>query len=475
MEYETIIGLEIHAELSTKTKAFCGCEYSFGGEVNTQCCPVCSAMPGALPVLNKNAVNYALKMGLASGCEINKKSFFDRKNYFYPDLPGGYQITQNFTPICLGGAVEFFHGGEKCSARLTRIHMEEDTAKLLHGEAFGGTLIDFNRCGVPLIEIVTEPDFRSGDEVKSFLEALRMLLATLDICNCKMQEGAIRCDVNVSVRPVGQKEFGTRVEMKNVNTFSGAVLAIEFEARRQIEIIENGGKIFQETRRWDEQIEESVAMRTKEDAADYRYFSESNLAPLVVSDEWIDEVRGALPELPIPKFERYKSLGVPEAESWILIEQVDKSRFFEECIALGANPKNSAIWIMGHITSLLNKSGTKIKNAPITAQNLFEIFKLIEQKKISIDSGKLILDEIFSNGGSPNDIVKKLSLTQVSDEGELKNLVDEVLRANEKSIEDYKNGKQNAFTFLVGQCMKASKGKANAQIVNSLIREALER
>ncbi|MCL1845386.1 MAG: Asp-tRNA(Asn)/Glu-tRNA(Gln) amidotransferase subunit GatB [Defluviitaleaceae bacterium] len=479
MKYETVIGLEIHAELSTKTKAFCACEYKFGGEVNTQCCPGCSAMPGALPVLNKSVVDYAVKMGLAAGCRINKTSAFDRKNYFYPDLPGGYQTTQNFTPVCEGGGVDFFHEGEKRTARLTRIHMEEDTAKLLHGDAFEGTLIDFNRAGVPLIEIVTEPDFRSGEEVKNFLEALRTMLLTLDICNCKMQEGAMRCDINVSVRPEGQKEFGTRVEMKNVNTFSGAILAIEFEAARQIALLESGGRLFQETRRWDEQLEESVAMRTKEDAADYRYFRDPNLVPLVISDEWIAEIAADLPELPIPKLERYKSLGVPTAESHMLIEQVDKSRFFEAAITLGANPKNAAIWTMGHITARLNKVGMAIADAPVSAADLHAVLEMVAAKKISIDSGKLVIDEIFDahergeKPASPDEIVQKKSLAQVSDEGEIKRLVEEVLAANEKSVADYKGGKQNAFAFLVGQCMKASKGKANPQVVNELIRAAL--
>ncbi|MCL2357245.1 MAG: Asp-tRNA(Asn)/Glu-tRNA(Gln) amidotransferase subunit GatB [Defluviitaleaceae bacterium] len=509
MTYETVIGLEIHTELSTKTKAFCACEYKFGGEVNTQCCPGCAGMPGALPVLNKRVVDYAMKMGLACGCKINKTSAFDRKNYFYPDLPGGYQVTQNFTPICEGGGVEFFHAGEKRTARLTRIHIEEDTAKLLHGDAFDGTLIDFNRAGVPLIEIVTEPDFRSGEEVKDFLESLRTLLLTLDICNCKMQEGAIRCDINVSVRPAGQAEYGTRVEMKNVNTFSGAILAIEYEASRQIEIINGGGQIFQETRRWDEQREESVLMRSKENAADYRYFPEANLVQLVVSDDWIAEISAEMPELPIPKLERYKSLGVPAAESHMLIEQVSKARFFEAAVAAGANPKNAAVWTMGHITARLNKVGMAISDAPVTPADLAAVLEMIAAKKISIDSGKLVIDEVFDtrarlagNGHrgqeseaahsleagraetadsaevadsieTVGEIVERLSLAQVSDEGEIKKLVAEILAANEKSVEDYKNGKKNAFAFLVGQCMKASKGKANPQVVNELIREAL--
>jgi len=474
MKYETVIGLEVHAELSTKTKAFCACEYTFGAEVNSQCCPICTAMPGTLPVLNKAVVEYAMKLGLSTGCTINKDSRFDRKNYFYPDLPSGYQISQHFVPICQNGELEFFHKGEKRKTRINRIHMEEDTAKLLHGVASnGGTLIDFNRCGVPLLEIVTEPDLRSGDEAKDLLEALRMLLATLDICNCKMQEGAIRCDINVSVRPLGQTEYGTRVEMKNVSTFSGAILAIEYESNRQIELIESGSAVSQETRRWDEQENKSVSMRTKENAADYRYFPEPNLTPVIVDDAWLKAMEETLPELPIPKFDRYRSLNIPESESWMLVEQLDKAFFFEKCTELGANPRNAANWILGHITARLNKSGISINDSPLSAAALCEILELVEKAKINLDAGKRVADEIFDNGGSPAEIVEKLSLAQVSDKGELEQLITEVLKANEKSVTDYKNGKTNAFGFLVGQCMKASKGKANPQIINSLLKEAL--
>jgi aspartyl-tRNA(Asn)/glutamyl-tRNA(Gln) amidotransferase subunit B len=467
------MGLEVHAELSTKTKIFCGCTTAFGGEPNTHVCPGCAGMPGTLPKFNGEVLEYAVKLGLVLGCSIAKTCRFDRKNYFYPDLPKAYQVSQLHAPICTNGGLEIItESGESKFIRLHQIHMEEDAGKLVHQARC--TQLDYNRGCTPLLEIVSEPDFSTAQEVIAYLEKLRETLMYLDICDCKMQEGSLRADVNLSVRPVGSKTLGTRTEMKNINSFRAIARAIAFESERHIEVLESGGALFQETRRWDEQKEESVAMRTKEDAADYRYFPDGNLAPLVVSDEWINEIRAALPELPIPKFERYKSLHVPEAESRMLIEQIDKSRFFEECIALGANPKNTAIWIMGHITSRLNKIGAKIADAPLTPQSLFEILLLIEQKKISIDSGKLIVDEIFENGGTPSSIVEKLSLAQNSDENELKNLVTQVLADNAKSIEDYKNGKQNAFTFLVGQCMKASKGKANAQIVNSLIREALE-
>ena len=474
-KYETVVGLEIHAELSTKTKAFCSCEYKYGGEVNTQCCPGCIGMPGTLPVLNKSVVDYALKIGLATGCKINKISKHDRKNYFYPDLPRGYQISQYDIPLCQDGGVEFYHKGEKRRVRLSRIHIEEDTAKLLHDDSFKGTLLDFNRCGVPLIEIVSEPDMRSGEEVKDYLEAVRMLLAALDICNCKMQEGAIRCDVNVSVKPVGQKENGTRVEMKNVNTFSGAMQAVEYEASRQIKLLEDGGIIVQETRRWDETKGVNFAMRLKEGAADYRYFPDSDLVPLVVSDEWINEIKKSIPELPLEKFERYRSMGVSEFESWLLAEQKDKAAFFEKCAQIGGVSMKSAVnWIVGDLTARLNKALINIENSPVSPENLCVILSMVESGKISNSAGKTVLDELFENGGNPEEIVQRLSLAQVSGEDDLKNIVKEVLESNPKSIEDYKNGKTNALSFLVGQCMRASKGKGNPQIINKLLREMLE-
>lgn len=481
IKYETVVGLEIHAELSTKTKAFCSCEYKYGGEVNTQCCPGCLGLPGTLPVLNKMVVEYALKMGLAIGCRINKISNHYRKNYFYPDLPKGYQVTQFDMPLCYNGAIEFYHKGEKRKVRITRIHIEEDTAKLLHEETFKGTLLDFNRCGVPLIEIVSEPDLRSGEEVKDFLEAVRMLLAALDICTCQMQEGAIRCDINVSVRPHGQEAYGTRVEMKNVNTFSGAMQAVEYEAARQIKLIEAGETIEQETRRWDNDKGVNLSMRFKEGAADYRYFPESDLVPLVISDEWIEKVRDSIPELPIAKFERYRGMGVSEFESRLLAEpeQQDKAVFFEKCVKIGGtsiNLKSAANWIVGDITARLNKVSPPIaiENSPVSPEALCVILGMIERGTISITAGKTVLDEIFAKGGNPEEIVQRLSLAQVSDEGDLKNIVNDVVASNPQLIESYKNGKTNVLGFLVGQCMKASKGKGNPQIINKLIRDIID-
>ncbi|MCL2568684.1 MAG: Asp-tRNA(Asn)/Glu-tRNA(Gln) amidotransferase subunit GatB [Oscillospiraceae bacterium] len=474
-KYETVIGLEIHAELSTKTKAFCACEYSFGGEVNTQWCPGCVGMPGTLPTLNKMVVEYALRLGLATDCKVNQRSGHDRKQYFYPDLAKGYQVTQADAPICEGGKVEFYHKGEKRSVRLTRIHIEEDTAKLLHGDAFAGTLLDFNRSGVPLLEIVSEPDLRSAEETKDYLEAVRMLLGTLDICNCQMQEGTIRCDVNVSVRPIGQTAYGTRVEMKNVNTFSGAMQAVTYEANRQIELIEAGIAFPQETRRWDEHSGVSISMRTKENAADYRYFPEADLFSLSVSDAWIADVKQSLPELPVAKYERYRGMGVSEGESWLLVESPEKEAYFEACMQIGGvSPKNAANWIFGLLTARWKETGVSPQESSVTPVRLCEMLRLIESGTISNDAGKTVLDALFASDETAAEIVARLSLAQVSDVGELKALVTGILEANEDSVTAYKNGKSNAFGFLVGQCMKASQGKANPQILNQLLRELLD-
>jgi aspartyl-tRNA(Asn)/glutamyl-tRNA(Gln) amidotransferase subunit B len=478
IKYETVAGLEVHAELSTETKAFCSCGYKFGAEVNTLCCPGCLGMPGALPELNRRVVDYALKIGLAAECEINKTSAFDRKNYFYPDLSKGYQITQHFTPLCENGRIEFYHAGEKRSVRISRIQIEEDTAKLLHGDSFKGALIDFNRCGVPLIEIISEPDLRSAGEVKDYLEAVRALLAALDICSCRMQEGAIRCDVNVSVRPVGQKEYGTKVEMKNVSTFSGAMQAVEYEAQRQIEALRAGKEIIQETRRWDEQKCVSLPMRAKENAADYRYFPESDLGELIIDDEWINKIKLSLPELPVAKFERYRKMGIPDTECRLLSENPDKAVYFEKCAAAGnISAKTAVNWIIGDLTARLNRDFLSVSDSPVAPEDLCAVIAMIEKGVISNDAGKRVLDEMFAhknNSGTPEEIVEKFSLAQVNDEEELRKLALEVIAANQKSVADYKNGKSNALGFIVGQCMKASKGKGNPQAVNKIIRELID-
>jgi len=506
--YETVIGLEIHAELSTKTKAFCACGYRFGAEVNTQCCPTCLGWPEASPVLNKSVVEYAIRLGLAADCTVNRVNTFFRKHYFYPDLPKGYQITQGERPICQIGRIEFFHRGEKRAVRINRIHIEEDTAKLLHDDAFKGTLLDFNRCGVPLLEIVTEPDLRGPDEVRDFLEAVRTLLVTLGISSGRMQEGVMRCDVNVSVRPLGQEKHNPRIEMKNVNTFSGAAQAAAYESKRQAEMLERGETYTQETRRWDEQKAETQPMRSKGDAADYRMFPDPDLPPIVLDDAWINEIKSALPELPVPKYERYINMGIAAAEAEMLTAQPERAAFLDACAAIGgAEPRGIAHWLFGAVSALHNRFGLPFEVSPITPQNLCDVLRMIEKGRINIDAGKRVLEEMFMASGkdseadsevdtgtnsevnseepsrtdskasskkeTPDQIIARLSLEQVSDEALLEAMVDEVLAANAQSITDYQNGKKNAFTYLVGQCMKASKGKANPQMVNMIIKNKI--
>ncbi|MCL2500962.1 MAG: Asp-tRNA(Asn)/Glu-tRNA(Gln) amidotransferase subunit GatB [Defluviitaleaceae bacterium] len=473
MTYETVIGLEIHAELSTKTKAFCACGYRFGAEVNTQCCPICLGLPDAPPpTLNKNAAAYAVRLGLAAGCKINRVSTFCRKHYFYPDLPKGYQITQGDIPICQDGMLEFIHKGKKHAVRIHRIHLEEDTAKLLHDDAFKGILLDFNRCGVPLVEIVTGPDLRGAEEVRDFLEAMRTLLVTLGISSGRMQEGVMRCDVNVSIRPTGQEHFNPRVEMKNVNTFTGAAQAVLYEVRRQTELLKRGETVTPETRRWDEQKGETQAMRTKGSAADYRMFPDPDLPPIVLDESWINEIKESLPELPVAKYERYICMGVAPTEAEMLAAQPERAAFLDACNKIGGvEPRNVAHWLFGVISALHKKHGSAYETSPITPEILCEVLDMIKQGRIGIDAGKRVLEEMFisTEPKPPEQIVKRLSLEQVSDGAVLEALVDEVLAANGQSISDYRNGKKNAFTFLVGQCMKASKGKANPQLVNEII------
>ncbi len=475
MKYEAVIGLEVHAELSTKSKIFCSCSASFGGDINTHVCPVCSGMPGSLPVLNQKVVEYAVKMGLATNCDINRVSVSARKNYFYPDLPKAYQISQFDRPLCGAGRVDFLVNGEKRSVRLTRIHIEEDAGKLVHDALPDESLIDFNRCGVPLIEIVTEPDIRSSAEAKSFLEYTKTTLSYLDICDCKMQEGSIRCDVNVSVRPEGSTEFGTRVEMKNINTFSGAVRAIDYEVNRQIELIMEGGTVEQETRRWDDIKLQNYTLRTKEDAHDYRYFPDPDLVPIEVSDDWLASIEKSLPELPLARLARYiDGYMIPAKDAELLVSNKSRSDFLDECVAKGADAKTAANWLLGDIAKLLNDSGKEIDGTKLSPSQLCRLLSLIDQGVISGSAGKRVLGVLFEEGGDAEEITKKLGLIQLSDEDAVRGIIKEVISQNEKSVSDYKGGKQAAFGFLVGQCMKASKGKANPSVVNRLLKEMLE-
>lgn len=475
-DYEVIIGLEVHAELSTNTKMYCNCSTEFGADPNTHCCPICTGMPGVLPVLNKKVVEYATKAGLATNCEISRFSKQDRKNYFYPDLPKAYQTSQYDLPLCIGGHLDINVNGEQKRIGITRIHIEEDAGKLIHDAYTGDTLVDMNRCAVPLIEIVSEPDIRSADEAVAYMQTLKSILEYLDVCDCKMQEGSLRCDVNLSVRPRGQKEFGTRTETKNLNSFKAIHNSIEFEIKRQIEEVENGGKIYQETRRWDDAKGIGYAMRTKEDAHDYRYFPEPDLAPIVLSEEYIQNLKDNLPEMPHIKKERYmKDFDLPEYDADILTSSIKTAKFFEAANDICNNPKAVSNWIMGDFTRMLNEKEIEIDESKVTAQNLAELISLIDKGTISSKIAKQVFEDMFETGENAKDIVEKKGLVQMSDEGAIKEIVQKVVDANPQSIADYKAGKDRAIGFLVGQIMKETKGKANPQIVNKLLLEIINK
>lgn len=473
MKYEAVIGLEVHAELSTKSKIFCACSTQFGAPINTHTCPVCTGMPGALPVLNREVVHYAAKMGLATGCTVNRLCKSDRKNYFYPDLPKAYQISQFDVPICENGEVFFYVDGEKRSCRLERIHFEEDAGKLLHDE-IDGTVVDFNRCGVPLIEMVTRPDLHSSAEAKEFLEMIKTTLSYLDICDCKMEEGSIRCDINVSIRPEGSTELGTRVEMKNVNTFSGAVRAIDYEIARQIDVVEHGGTIQQETRRWDDVKLKNTVMRTKEDAQDYRYFPDPDLIAVEIDDEWMHKIESEIPELPISRYERYlNEYGMTAMEARQLMDSFAKATMLDQAAASGKiKPKAAANWILSDVSKYLNDKGVELEQTKLTAQKLVDLIVLIDGGTISGAAGKKVLTQLFETDETAEQIVERLGLKQVSDEGAILSIVQDVLAKNEKAVADFKAGK-NVTGFLVGQCMKASRGQGNPQIINKLLAQEL--
>lgn len=467
--YEVVVGLEVHAELNTKTKIYCGCKNSFGLEVNTQVCPICMGMPGTLPTLNEKVVEYAIKMGHALNCGINRICKQDRKNYFYPDLPKSYQISQADIPLCHDGYLDVIIGDEVKRIGIERIHIEEDAGKLLHSDKFDGSLVDFNRCGVPLIEIVSKPDMRGSNEAKAYLETIRSILRYIDISDCKMQEGSIRCDVNVSVHKPGEP-FGTRCEMKNVNSFSAAVRGIDYEANRQIDIIEAGDVVTQETRRWDDVKGESVSMRSKEDAQDYRYFPEPDLLTIVVPEEKVTYLKDTLPELPNAKIMRYvNDYGIAFNDAAMIVDVPEKAKFFDECTALNCkSPKLLSNWILGEISKFMNE-GTQIEDTKLTAEKLVTIVNYISDGKISTAAGKTVFDVILGEDKAVDAVIEEKGLSQVSDVSALEAIADEVLAANEKSVTDYNNGKTNALGYLVGQCMKASKGKANPGIMKEII------
>ncbi|MCD8108739.1 MAG: Asp-tRNA(Asn)/Glu-tRNA(Gln) amidotransferase subunit GatB [Clostridiales bacterium] len=473
--YETVIGLEVHVELATKTKIFCSCSTAFGGKPNTHTCPVCTGMPGSLPVLNKQVVEYAIAVGLATNCKITRHCKFDRKNYFYPDNPQNYQISQLYLPICRDGHVEIETAGGKKDIRIHEIHMEEDAGKLVHDEWEDVSIVDFNRSGVPLIEIVSEPDMRSTDEVIAYLETLRQTIQYLGASDCKLNEGSMRADVNLSVREMGSQKFGTRTEMKNLNSFKAIARAIEGERERQIELLELGRKVVQETRRWDDNKESSHAMRSKEDAQDYRYFPDPDLVPVEISDAWIETIRAAQPELRPEKLERYKKeYDIPEYDAKIITETKHMADLFEATSAICGKPKKVSNWLMGETMRLLNESGQDVDDISFAPEHLASLIGLIDTGTINGTVAKEVFEEIFKHDIDPEKYVEEHGLKAVNDEGELRSTIEQILADNPKSVEDYRNGKKKAMGFLVGQTMKAMKGKANPGMVNQIVKELLE-
>lgn len=478
MKYEAVIGLEVHTELRTATKIFCSCKTSFGAEPNTNVCPVCLGLPGVLPVLNKKVLEFAVRTGLALNCEISRYSKFDRKNYYYPDLPKNFQTSQYDLPICEHGHLDIEVDGKKSTVRITRAHMEEDAGKLVHhGTSITDSdysLVDYNRTGTPLLEIVSEPDIRSAKEAVAYMEKLRAILQYCGVSDCKMEEGSLRCDANVSVRPVGQKELGTKTEIKNINSFRGVERAIEYEAMRQAQLLEDGGTVVQETRTWDEKEGVTKSMRKKEEANDYRYFPEPDLVPFTVSDEYIEEIRKTLPELPDARKARYmESYGLAAYDADYLTNDKDRADYFEAMVAAGAEPKEAANWLMGDFAKLLSRDNLEMKAAPVQAAAMADLLKLIAKGTISGKIAKQVFAEMWNSGKDPETIVKEKGLVQISDTGALEELAAKVIAANPQSVADFKAGKKKAVGFLMGQIMKETKGKANPQVVNGILTKML--
>ena len=477
MTWETVIGLETHIELATRSKIFCSCTTQFGGEPNTHCCPVCTGMPGTLPVLNRTVLEYAVKAGLALNCTISKYTKFDRKNYFYPDLPKAYQISQLHLPLGRNGVVPIrTSGGTEKAIRIHELHMEEDAGKLIHDPQTGLTRVDYNRCGVPLIEIVTEPDFRSGEEVVAYLEKLRSILQYLGVSDCKMQEGSLRCDVNLSVRPAGSGILGTRTEMKNLGSFRAITRAIAYESDRQIALIEAGGAVVQETRRWDEEKNVSCAMRAKENAQDYRYFPDPDIPPIELTEEYLDTLRAAQPELAEAKRRRYMAdWGLSDYDADMLTTDKALAAFFEEGVALGAEPKQMANWILGECLRRLSLDGLEPRQLPISPATLVRLITLVKEGRLNRNTAVRVFDAVFADDSDVDTYVAVHGLEQVSDPELIQSAAERVFAAHPKSIEDYKAGKQKAFGFLVGQTMRELKGQASPQVVHEALRKMLDR
>lgn len=472
MDFETVIGLEVHTELATDHKIFCGCSTKFGGEPNTHVCEICSGMPGTLPVLNKQVVEFAMRAGLATNCTITRYNKFDRKNYFYPDLPKAYQISQLYLPICQNGYIELDSGKK---IRIKEIHMEEDAGKLIHDEWEGCTLVDYNRCGVPLLEIVSEPDLSSAAEVQEYLEKLRAILQYTKVSDCKMQEGSLRADVNLSVRERGATEYGVRTEMKNLNSFKAITRAIESERERQIDAIESGEKIVQETRRWDDSKGISYAMRSKEDAQDYKYFPEPDIPPIEISNEWLSSIEETMPELPDAKKARYiNELGLPEYDTGIITGSIYLVDLFEETAEVCGSPTEAAKWIMGDLMKLLNESGTLPEDMKVSGKALGTIIKMLAEQKISRATARKVFEKVFTDNVDPESYVKENNLGVMTDTGAIRSVIEKVVSENTKSVEEYKSGKEKAIQYLIGQSMRALRGQAPAAEVTKILHEILD-
>ena len=474
MTYEVVIGVEVHAQLRTKSKMFCGCSTAFGRAANSQTCPVCLGLPGSLPVVNKAAVEMAVRAGLALNCTIGPHNRFARKNYFYPDLPKGYQISQYEAPICEHGWLDIPSGDGNTRVRIRRAHLEEDAGKNVHNAGGGRSLVDLNRAGTPLLEIVTEPDMRSADEAVAYLKALRDILMYLEVCDGNMEEGSFRCEPNLSLRPVGQRDYGVKVELKNINSFRFVKDAIEYEIKRQTKVLSEGGRITQETRLWNLDRGETAVMRSKEEAHDYRYFPDPDLVPLMLDREWVAVFQGSLPELPAARARRFvEHYGLPEYDAGVLTVTKDVAEYFEATVKLFPQPKTVSNWVMGELTRELNNTGTAVADSPVSSEQLAGLLRLVETGTVSLKVARDIFPEMYGTGKAPEQIVQEKGLTQMSDEGTLALIVDDVLANNPAQVAQFKQGKSQVLGFLVGQVMKASGGKANPGKVNELLKTKL--
>lgn len=477
MDYEVVIGLEVHSELKTKSKIFCGCSTQFGSEQNTNVCPVCLGMPGVLPVVNEKVVEFAVRAGLALNCKILPFSKFDRKNYYYPDLPKNYQTSQYDLPIAVNGYLDIEVNGETKRIGITRIHMEEDAGKLVHAGTISNadyTLVDYNRTGVPLIEIVSEPDLRSPEEAKAYLEKIKSILEYIDVSDCKMEEGSLRCDANISLRPRGTEPFGTKSEIKNLNSFRAVQRGLEYEVERQTDVLEDGGKVVQETRSWDDAAGVTVSLRSKEQAHDYRYLPEPDLVPIVVDPQRVEEIRRSLPELPDARKKRIMEIyGLSSYDASVLTASRAQAEYFDALAAKGIDPKSAANWVMGEVAKHLNSNGLTMDQCPVSADHLAGMLALVDKGTISHKIAKTVFEEMWTSGKTAEEIVREKGLVQITDSSAIEGIVDAVLKANPQSVADFKAGKERAIGFLVGQVMKQTKGRANPEMVNTLLRERI--